>query len=46
MAIRLAKVFGSTSVIWVRMQAAYDLAVALREEGRIRVARYEPRRGS
>lgn len=30
MAIRLAKAFGSTPEIWVRMPAAYDLAVGLK----------------
>lgn len=42
MAIRLAKAFGSTADTWVRMQAAYDLAQAMRDEKRIRVQRYEP----
>ncbi len=28
MAIRLAKAFGSTAEMWVRMQASYDLAQA------------------
>jgi addiction module HigA family antidote len=43
MAIRLSKAFGSTPETWVRMQAAYDLAQALKQEGKIRVERYEPR---
>lgn len=43
MAIRLSKAFGSTPETWVRMQAAYDLAQALRQEGKIRVERYEPK---
>ena len=43
MAIRLSKAFGSTPETWVRMQAAYDLAQALKHEGKIRVERYEPR---
>ena len=43
MAIRLSKAFGSTPDTWLRMQAAYDLAQALRNEKRIRVERYEPR---
>ena len=43
MAIRLSKAFGSTPEIWVRMQAAFDLAVALKDEKKIRVHRYEPR---
>lgn len=37
MAIRLSKACGSTPETWVRMQAAYDLAVALRGESAIRV---------
>ncbi|MGA3204169.1 MAG: HigA family addiction module antitoxin [Bryobacteraceae bacterium] len=43
MAIRLAKAFGATPDIWIRMQAAYDLAQARQHEGRIHVQRYEPR---
>jgi len=43
MAIRLAKVFGSTPETWVRMQTVYDLAVALKSENKIRVTPYEPR---
>jgi len=42
MAIRLSKAFGSRPETWVRMQAAYDLAVALKREGEIRVERYKP----
>lgn len=42
MAIRLSKAFGSTPETWVRLQAAYDLAQALKHEGRIRVERYKP----
>ena len=42
MAIRLAKAFGATPDIWMRMQAAYDLAQARRHEDDIRVKRYEP----
>lgn len=45
MAIRLSKAFGSTPETWVRMQAAYDLAAALREESKIRVERYRPPAG-
>ena len=41
MAIRLAKVFGSTADTWVRMQAAFDLAVAMKDEHKIRVQRYD-----
>ena len=43
MAIRLSKAFGSTPDTWVKMQAAFDLAVALRSENKIHVERYEPR---
>jgi plasmid maintenance system antidote protein VapI len=43
MAIRLSKEFGSTPETWVRMQAAYDLAVALMDESTIRVGRGEGR---
>ena len=43
MAIRLSKAFGSTPDTWVRMQAAFDLAVALKGEKKIRVARYAVR---
>ncbi len=42
MAIRLAKAFGSTPDTWVRMQAAYDLSVALQKAGEIQVKRYRP----
>jgi len=42
MAIRLSKAFGSTPETWVRMQASFDLAIALKSEKRIRVERYEP----
>ena len=42
MAIRLSKAFGSTPDTWVRMQAAFDLARALKDEGKIHVERYEP----
>jgi antitoxin HigA-1 len=39
MAIRLAKAFGSSAETWVRMQAAYDLAQARKEEAKIKVRR-------
>jgi antitoxin HigA-1 len=39
MAIRLAKAFGSTPETWLRMQMAYDLANALKDESRIKVQR-------
>jgi addiction module HigA family antidote len=41
MAIRLAKAFGATPDVWIRMQAAYDLAQARRHEDDIKVERYE-----
>lgn len=39
MAIRLAKAFGSTPETWLRMQLAYDLAVARKSEKKIKVRR-------
>ena len=39
MAIRLTKAFGSTEETWLRMQIAYDLAAALKNESRIKVRR-------
>ncbi len=39
MAIRLAKAFGSTAETWLRMQLAYDLAAALKDESKIKVRR-------
>jgi antitoxin HigA-1 len=41
MAIRLARAFGATPDIWIRMQAAYDLAQARKNEDDIKVERYE-----
>jgi antitoxin HigA-1 len=43
MAIRLSKAFGSSPETWVRLQAAFDIAVALRDEKSILVERYVPR---
>ena len=43
MAIRLSKAFGSTPDTWVKMQAAYDLAVAMKHANLIRVERYPKR---
>jgi antitoxin HigA-1 len=40
MAIRLTKAFGSTPETWLRMQLAYDLAVARKEESKIKVRRH------
>ncbi len=39
MAIRLSKAFGSTAETWLRMQLAYDLAEARKDESRIKVRR-------
>ena len=39
MAIRLSKAFGSTPETWLRMQLAYDLAQALKDESKIKVRR-------
>ena len=39
MAIRLTKAFGSTPETWLRMQVAYDLAAARRNESKIKVRR-------
>ena len=42
MAIRLSKAFGSTPETWLRMQLAYDLAQALKDETKIKVRRQHP----
>jgi antitoxin HigA-1 len=39
MAIRLSKAFGSTAETWLRMQLAYDLAEARKNESNIKVRR-------
>ena len=39
MAIRLSKAFGSTPETWLRMQLAYDLAQARKNENKIKVRR-------
>jgi antitoxin HigA-1 len=39
MAIRLTKAFGGTADTWLRMQAAYDLAQAMKNESKIKVQR-------
>jgi addiction module HigA family antidote len=44
MAIRLSKAFGATPDIWIRMQAAYDLAQARLHENEIKVKLYQPQR--
>src|SRR5262245_61503693 len=38
-AIRLSKAFGSTPETWLRMQLAYDLATARRNESKIKIRR-------
>ncbi len=42
MAIRLDKAFGGGAGTWVRLQAAYDLAQAMRHASRIKVERLTP----
>ena len=39
MAIRLDKAFGGGAETWLRLQAAYDLAQAMKHAGRIKVRR-------
>lgn len=39
MAIRLTKAFGGTEETWLRMQLAFDLAAARKNESRIKVRR-------
>ena len=39
MAIRLSKAFGSSPDMWLRMQLAYDLAAAMKDEAKIKVQR-------
>jgi antitoxin HigA-1 len=39
MAIRLSKAFGSSAETWLRMQLAYDLAQARKDESKIKVRR-------
>lgn len=41
MAIRLTKAFGSTAETWLRMQLAYDLAQARKNESKIKVRRVQ-----
>lgn len=43
MAIRLDKAFGGGADVWLRMQASYDLAVALKSASSIKVKRYIPK---
>lgn len=42
MALRLAKAFGGSAEIWLRLQAAYDLAQVRRREAEIKVEPYRP----
>jgi addiction module HigA family antidote len=42
MAIRLDKAFGGGAETWLRLQAAYDLAQAMKHASRIRVKRLTP----
>jgi len=42
MAVRLAKAFGGSAEIWLRLQAAYDLAQVRRREAEIKVEPYRP----
>ncbi len=42
MAIRLDKAFGGGAETWLRLQAAYDLAQAMKRAGRIKVRRLLP----
>lgn len=41
MAIRLDKAFGGGASMWCRMQAAYNLAQAMKRAGKIEVERIE-----
>jgi len=43
MAIRLDKAFGGGAETWLRMQASYDLALALKNAGAIKVKPYSPK---
>ena len=43
MAIRLEKAGWSNADHWLRLQTAYDLAQARKDQDRIKVKRYEPR---
>lgn len=42
MAIRFDKAFGGGASTWYRLQAAYDLAQAMKQADRIRVERLSP----
>jgi plasmid maintenance system antidote protein VapI len=43
MALRIEKAFGVSMETLLRMQTAYEIAVARSREGEIEVRRYEPR---
>jgi antitoxin HigA-1 len=45
MAVRFEKGFGGSADMWLRMQAAFDLAEVRRREGEIAVERLGPARG-
>lgn len=40
MALRLEKAMGGSADFWVRMQSAYDLAQARKEQGKISIRRF------
>ena len=42
MAVRLAKAFGSTPEMWLRLQNAFDLAEARKSARTIDIKRFEP----
>jgi len=42
MALRISKAFGSTPETWLRMQLAWDLAQARKDESKIKVRRQYP----
>ena len=44
MAVRLAKAFGSTPDLWLKLQMQYDLAQALKNADKIKVQRVAPLR--
>lgn len=44
MALRLEKAMGGTADFWLRMQSAYDLAQARKEQGKISIRRFSEHR--
>ena len=44
MALRIAKVFGRTPDIWLRLQAKYDLEIAAKKISRYKLMPYQPAR--